>query len=106
MTEVIMAARLSGTEDKIRVRFLQCGQLSEKVQDGIKDVIWKKWQQLVTIVRWPRNNIVELKLSRKMIRSAGFLEIKQELAAFWKKVLESIERATELAKATTKRCTE
>lgn len=97
--KAVMAVRLSGTEDKIRVRFFHCGQLSEKIQDYIAKVIWDKWEKLVTIVRWPRNNIVELKLSQQMIRSAGFLEITQELGHFWEKVIALLKQQTAVAAA-------
>ncbi len=103
MQPVIRTARHSDTNDKMRIRFYHCGQLSEKIQEQIKQIIWDTWRQLVTVVRWPRNNVIELKLSPKMIHSAGFLEVEQVLTALWEKVLAAVRRLTELEAVTTKK---
>ena len=94
--------RVSGTHDKARMRFDQVGIMTTKIQEAIRRILFQKWENLVTIVRWPRSNIVELKLSAKMVRSAGFLEIQQELTAFWRAVLRSLARQAELTQVTTK----
>lgn len=95
----VILARVKNTDDKIRIRFCIKG-FTTKMQEIIKGFLIKMWQKNVTIVKWPRSNVVELKLSRSMIRSAGFLEVAQEFAAYWNRFIQLVEKQVQITNST------
>lgn len=91
----VMTAKVRGTEDKMRIRF--CLQsFTAKMQDAIDRFFELKWQKDVIVLRWPRSNIVEVRLSYQMIRSAGFLEVTQEVRRYWRAFLRLVQNEIEL----------
>lgn len=90
----LITAKVAGT-DKMRIRF--CLQnFSQKMQDVIFTFFKRKWEKDVTVVRWPRPNIVEVRLSYNMIRTAGFLEVTQEVRSYWQRFLLILQREESL----------
>ncbi len=98
MNEIgILTAKVPGTEDKMRIRF--CLQsFTYKMQEVIVSFFELKWRKDVTVTRWPRQNIVEVRLSYQMIRTAGFLEVTQEVRRYWWQFLKLLQNELELKK--------
>lgn len=92
----VMTAKVPGT-DKMRIRFYRL-PLTDKMQDAIVNFFELKWRRDVVVVRWPRSNVVEVRLSFQMIRSAGFLEVTQEVRRYWQAFLRLVQNEIELMK--------
>jgi hypothetical protein len=93
----ILTAKVPGTTDKMRIRF--CLQFfTDKMQGVIVSFFELKWRKDVIVTRWPRHNIVEVRLSYEMIRTAGFLEVAQEVRRYWRAFIKLLEREIELKK--------
>ncbi len=100
-TPYILTAPVAGT-DKMRIRF--CIQnFTQKMQAVIFDFFKRKWQRDVVVVRWPRPNVVEIRLSNQMIRSAGVLEVTQEVKRYWNNFIRLLEQHQQRTQATPKR---
>ena len=94
----LMTAKVSGTEDKMRIRFL-FGTFTEKMRQAITDFFQLKWRKDVIVTRWPRSDVVEIRLSHQMIRTAGFLEVTQEVHRYWQAFLDLVQKQIDLKKA-------
>ncbi|MBY0538086.1 hypothetical protein K2P47_01660 [Patescibacteria group bacterium] len=93
----ILTAKVPGTTDKRRIRF--CLQsFTSKMQAIIDSFFELKWRKDVTVTRWPRQNIVEVRLSHHMIRTAGFIEVTQEVRRYWRQFLQLLEKEIALNK--------
>ena len=91
----ILTAKVPGTTDKMRIRF--CLQsFTHKMQGVIVSFFELKWRNDVTVIRWPRQNIVEVRLSYQMIRTAGFLEVAQEVRRYWRTFIRLLEKELDL----------